>query len=324
MYSAYKMFLLAAEEHNFTRAAERAHVTQQCLSSYIKNLEKEYGVVLFERRPRLRLTPSGQALYQSLKQIDRIEDGLRVKLNEIRDGSVGHITFGVNSTRAQIFLPSLFDRYHRLFPKVTLSVILDDTVNLVSRMMDKKLDIFLGVSCVPNDYLELIPVRREPMYLVATNEVLRGCYTGSAPWQDLCGNEVIDLRDFENIPLTGNPGTSTASTLIDQYLVSQNIRYQRILAIGDYNTQISLCGRNVAAMFCSLLILDTLLDYNKFKPNHGKLLSFRVKNLTDTLRIDIVRPKNVFMPYFLQSFADNLHQSLNDYYEKIERNLAAE
>ncbi|MFR9127368.1 MAG: LysR family transcriptional regulator [Acidaminococcus intestini] len=41
-----EMFLLAAEELNFTRAAKRAYVTQQCLSAHIKKLEIRMGAPL--------------------------------------------------------------------------------------------------------------------------------------------------------------------------------------------------------------------------------------------------------------------------------------
>ena len=58
------MFILAVEEMNFTKAAHRSHVTQQCLSCHIKKLEDHYHTRLFERRPKLRLTTAGKSLYQ--------------------------------------------------------------------------------------------------------------------------------------------------------------------------------------------------------------------------------------------------------------------
>lgn len=53
MTTGYKMFLLAAEELNFSRAAERAFVTPQCLSDHIKRLEEQHHVTLFQRKPKL-------------------------------------------------------------------------------------------------------------------------------------------------------------------------------------------------------------------------------------------------------------------------------
>lgn len=64
-----QMFLCAVEEMNFTKAAKRAYVTQQCLSDHIRRLEESYGVKLFHRTPKLALTQAGELLYQALCQI---------------------------------------------------------------------------------------------------------------------------------------------------------------------------------------------------------------------------------------------------------------
>ena len=63
MTTNQQMFLYAVEEMNFTRAAERAFVTQQCLSDHIRRLEKNYNVKLFDRTPKLKLTKAGEILY---------------------------------------------------------------------------------------------------------------------------------------------------------------------------------------------------------------------------------------------------------------------
>ena len=104
MQTSYEMFLLAAEETSFTKAANKAYITQQCLSSHIKRLEDYYGVSLFNRTPKLALTPAGELLLQSLRQIEVIEKGIQNELMNTKEGRQGSLTLGINATRARILL----------------------------------------------------------------------------------------------------------------------------------------------------------------------------------------------------------------------------
>jgi len=70
-----RYFTALADCLNFTRAAERVHVTQSTLSHQIRQLEDEVGRPLFERvGKRVVLTDAGE-LFQSyamraLKEVD--------------------------------------------------------------------------------------------------------------------------------------------------------------------------------------------------------------------------------------------------------------
>ncbi|MFF0635962.1 LysR family transcriptional regulator [Nocardia sp. NPDC004151] len=76
-------FIAVAEELSFTRAAQRLHVSQQGLSTQIKQLEHEMDVTLFTRTTRqVQLTAAGAAF-----------------LRHVRD-SLASLSFGAEEARA--------------------------------------------------------------------------------------------------------------------------------------------------------------------------------------------------------------------------------
>ncbi|MEH1093726.1 LysR family transcriptional regulator [Micromonospora sp. CPCC 205739] len=67
-----EIFLTLAEELNFTRTAERLHVTQARVSQAIKKQERRIGAALFERNNRhVTLTPIGQRLFDDIQPMYR-------------------------------------------------------------------------------------------------------------------------------------------------------------------------------------------------------------------------------------------------------------
>lgn len=130
MNNSLKMFLLAAEELNFTRAAERAFVTQQCLSDHIKRLETSYNIKLFKRKPNIELTPEGQAMLRYASKIQALEVSMIQELSDIHEGIRGTIYFGISNNRGALIIPKFVPRFQEVFPNIDVQIMLDETRRL--------------------------------------------------------------------------------------------------------------------------------------------------------------------------------------------------
>lgn len=317
MNNCYQMFLLAVEEMNFTKAAERAFVTQQCLSNNIKRLEEKYGVLFFERIPRLALTPAGEIMYETIQQMKIVEDNMFKRINEIINGTVGEIKFGINVSRARILLPKMLEEYAHKFPQVRISVILDDTKNLIEKLLHNELDLFLGINCISNENLNVIPVNHDSVYLIATESFLNKWYAGNTHLQFKNG-DTLDLHQFPGMPFAGNLSISTTNQLIEYYLNSQNIYPNQRFLISDYETQISLCGENLVAAFCPQLILGHIIDYNRLHIDKEPIKIFKLHGMNENIRIEIIHLSQVYLPYYMECFIKMIRQHIISYSNKTE------
>jgi len=92
-----RKFIAVAETRNFTRAAERLHMTQPSLSKQIHQLEQDLGALLFQRGSRpIRLTEAGRRFHEdALAVLDRVEQmevtARRLSLSSKRIFNVGFV-----------------------------------------------------------------------------------------------------------------------------------------------------------------------------------------------------------------------------------------
>lgn len=311
MNTGYEMFLLVCEEMSFSGAARRAFVTQQCLSDHIRRLEERFGVRLFERRPRLQLTPAGQTLRASLLQMQALEEELNTRLGQYNAGLRGEVRLGINSGRASVLLPRVFPAFHARFPHVKLFVVNRETREMEKMLREGELDLFLGLNTRLEESFHVQPLGLEKLYLMLPAALLEQRFGGSWPHRLEALSGGADLRDFQDIPFVERGDPSTTADLIRQHCLRTGVSISNMLNINDFSNQLELCALFPAAGITPRMILPQVSAHNLNCPPECRLYVFPIRGLETSLRVDLIRRSGISCPAFLAALEEMLAQEVS-------------
>jgi DNA-binding transcriptional LysR family regulator len=118
-----RYFIAVAEELNFSRAAERLHVSQPPISRQIRSLEAELKVKLLDRNTQgVRLTRVGHAVLARSRKLVRDAESLLAEAQMIEKESQEELRIGYAPSPTAVILSSVLCRYHELSPGARLTL----------------------------------------------------------------------------------------------------------------------------------------------------------------------------------------------------------
>lgn len=247
----FSIFITTVEEMNFKRAADKMFMTQQCLSGHIKRLESDYNIMLFQRRPILKLTPAGESMYTYAKQLLETETAMRNHFADFSNDATGLLTVGTLRQRLDAFFPSIYDCFCSEHSNVTLRIMEDRRTIMMEGLHQGTVDMVIGPDIPHTTGLIDIPLVKENVYCLVADGLLQQYFPDD--WQsraEVYAREGLDMVDLKDLPLIlPYPNTSSRNT-IDK-LFHKNLFIPRtILESRGQNLlfQIGLTGRGAAVV----------------------------------------------------------------------------
>ncbi|MDI1351501.1 MAG: DNA-binding transcriptional regulator OxyR [bacterium] len=148
-------YLVAVADHNhFGKAAEECFVSQPALSMQIKKLEESLGVLLIERtNKRIFFTEIGKLIVQQARDILYRVESLQEVANQSKDPFCGELHLGIIPTLAPYLLPLIIPGLSTLFPQLTLYLVEDTTLTLLTTLNEGKLDGALLALPIEGDFV---------------------------------------------------------------------------------------------------------------------------------------------------------------------------
>ena len=139
-----KYFVAVADEQNFTRAAERLHISQPPLSRQIQDLEEELGTPLFERGSRpLKLTDAGRFFYGHATRL--LEQAAQAVRSTKRIAQLERrLVIGFVSSTMYGALPRLVRLFRAASPQTELALVEMSTVEQIEALKNGRIDVGFG------------------------------------------------------------------------------------------------------------------------------------------------------------------------------------
>ncbi len=218
--------LAVAEHRHFGRAAELCNISQPTLSTQLRKLEDELGVVLFERTNKSVMpTMAGEALLAHARAAVESADAMLALAQASRDPLRGRLRLGIIPTLAPYLLPLIFGPLRDALPDLVIEPWEDVTTALLERLRSHELDAALLATDAEGPDLDTQPLFTEP-FLAALPPEHPLAHQARIREEDLAPDVLVladghCLRD-QALAACGNPGlragalrASSLSTLLN-------------------------------------------------------------------------------------------------------------
>ncbi|MFE6920352.1 LysR substrate-binding domain-containing protein [Nocardia sp. NPDC057663] len=214
-----RYFVVVAEELNFTRAAQRLHVSQQGLSTQITRLERALDVALFARTTRVvRLTAAGEVFLQDARAT---LTGLSTAIERARSvhrGERDRLVLGLLEGGALTLTEPILSAFRERHPEVTVELRHFSYEDPAVGLTDGSVDVAFARRPFVDDGVRFEPLFTEPLMVMLPSshrladrtevsarelldEPLLGAATPDPVWNAYW--ELADHRDGRPAPVVG-------------------------------------------------------------------------------------------------------------------------
>ncbi len=218
--SQLRVFEAVTRAGSFTRAADRLHVTPPAVSLQIRQLERQYGVRLFERvGRRVRLTPAGEALRPYAQRIFALAEDAERVLQGTTDFRGTRLRIAATPTTAGYYLAPFWKALRRRYPRLELELSVHNSRTVKERLLALEDD--LGMLGGAADHPDLIfqPFARNEMVAIVSP---------AHPW---AGRSWIAVKALRDQPLILREPGSEGRALVERELRRAGIDLRTVVEV---------------------------------------------------------------------------------------------
>jgi DNA-binding transcriptional LysR family regulator len=199
-----RAFIHVAEAESFTRAAERAHLTQSTLTASVRELEKSLGLSLFDRTTRsVALTADGAEFLPVAVGLIQDFDAAVQSVRAVTDLKRGHVRIAAGMTIITTLLAPVVKAFSNNYPAVRVSIRDDNGFGVNRRVKSGEADIGVSGKYEDDPDLTFKPILKDMFGVVCRRDHPLATLDGPIAW-----------RELSNHPYIGSSHDSTVHSMV--------------------------------------------------------------------------------------------------------------
>lgn len=148
-------YIIALDQYqSFSKASEACFITQATLSTMVKRLEDELGVVLFDRKSNpIITTDCGKEMIEEAKKVIYHKNYFLELANQVKGKIEGEIRIGIIPTIANNLLHRILPKLLEKYPNLKVHILEITTQNVLDKL--KRAEIDVGIVSTPLNQTEM-------------------------------------------------------------------------------------------------------------------------------------------------------------------------
>lgn len=279
-----RIFYEVGKELNMTKVAEKLYVSQPSVSQTINDLERDLQVKLFDRiGKRLYLTEEGKVFLNYVRRILNIYDEAVNVIKEMNKVQRGKLKIGASTTIGIYILPDIIGAFSKKYPNIDISIIVENTKNIVKLLEENRLDIAFVEGPVHSEEIEVEKFCDDELVFITSKD---------HPWTK---KKVIQKSDVSKEKLIiREKGSGTRDVLI-RTLDRNSIDYNIFMELGHTEAIKKVVEAGLGISCISKRCIKDEVSY-------GKLAVSRIEDLKVTRDLYYIHHKDKFINNIADTF----------------------
>lgn len=289
-----QVFFAVAKHGSFTRAADSLFMTQPAVTFQIKQLEEHFNCRLFERQhQKISLTTAGQLVFEFAEKILALSDEMEGRVADLTGQMVGTLDIGASTTLGEFILPSILSQFNELYPQVLLRMVVGNSEQIQTSVIEGSLDIGLIDSVVQIKSVFAETVGREALVAVCAKDY---------PLADLASVKAADLPEYEYV--SREPGSGTREC-IEAYLKANGLAPEQLKTMMELGSPEAL--KNVVQTGLGYALMSPSVVRRELE--RGELVAVALDPPIQR-EFTLIMPKERFRSRTISAFSDYVKRSL--------------